>query len=214
MARTATAGMAATKARRTIADRSTAPHKPAGRRADAAPRAQLLGGADARYRFRRLGVFDHPRGVLRHANIRGLSLRARHPAGDLDGPVEKAERLGIFRQVATAIPNRNEYRLTKMGFDLYPSFIALMGVWRCVVVRQKAAAHHAHSRALRLRQSSRGRVFPLPQGAHPKGGRVPRRPRRGPVASETRPQHETRFRWEPLSHRAPQLGFQGAPGDR
>src|SRR5215472_4816220 len=48
------------------------------------------------------------------------------PRATLTDRLRKLTRLAIFRQVATAIPNRNEYRLTKMGFDLYPSFIALM----------------------------------------------------------------------------------------
>ena len=156
-----------------------------GRRADAAPRAQLLGGADARYRFRRLGVFDHPRGVLRHADIRGLSLRARHPAGDLDGPVEKAD---ATRDLPPGCDRHSQPQRIPPHQDGVRSLSELHcadAVWRCVAVRQKAAAAHAHSRALRLRQSSRGRVFPLPQGAHRKGGRVPRRPRRGPVAGES-----------------------------
>jgi DNA-binding HxlR family transcriptional regulator len=48
------------------------------------------------------------------------------PRATLTDRLRKLTRLAIFRQVATAIPNRSEYRLTKMGFDLYPSFIALM----------------------------------------------------------------------------------------
>jgi DNA-binding HxlR family transcriptional regulator len=48
------------------------------------------------------------------------------PRATLTDRLRKLTRLAIFRQVATAIPQRKEYRLTKMGFDLYPSFIALM----------------------------------------------------------------------------------------
>src|SRR6202035_1189145 len=48
------------------------------------------------------------------------------PRATLTDRLRKMTRLAILRQAATAIPNRNEYRLTKMGFDLYPSFITLM----------------------------------------------------------------------------------------
>ncbi|MGP0058142.1 MAG: winged helix-turn-helix transcriptional regulator [Beijerinckiaceae bacterium] len=48
------------------------------------------------------------------------------PRATLTDRLRKLTRLAIFRQVATHIPQRKEYRLTKMGFDLYPSFIALM----------------------------------------------------------------------------------------
>jgi DNA-binding HxlR family transcriptional regulator len=48
------------------------------------------------------------------------------PRATLTDRLRKLTRLAIFRQVATAVPNRSEYRLTRMGFDLYPSFIALM----------------------------------------------------------------------------------------
>jgi DNA-binding HxlR family transcriptional regulator len=40
--------------------------------------------------------------------------------------LKKLSQLAIFRQVAPGLSQRKEYRLTKMGFDLYPSFIALM----------------------------------------------------------------------------------------
>ena len=48
------------------------------------------------------------------------------PRATLTDRLKKLTRLAIFRQVATASSQRKEYRLTKMGFDLYPSFIALM----------------------------------------------------------------------------------------
>src|SRR5580698_7166491 len=44
------------------------------------------------------------------------------PRATLTDRLRKLTRLKIFRQVGL----RKEYRLTKMGFDLYPSFIALM----------------------------------------------------------------------------------------
>ncbi len=40
--------------------------------------------------------------------------------------LRKLTQLAIFRQVATGSATRKEYRLSKMGFDLYPSFMALM----------------------------------------------------------------------------------------
>jgi DNA-binding HxlR family transcriptional regulator len=48
------------------------------------------------------------------------------PRATLTDRLRKLTRLEIFRQVATCVGQRKEYRLTKMGFDLYPSFIALV----------------------------------------------------------------------------------------
>src|ERR1700692_3895418 len=48
------------------------------------------------------------------------------PRATLTDRLRKLTRLQIFRQVAAETGQRKEYRLTKMGFDLYPSFIELM----------------------------------------------------------------------------------------
>jgi DNA-binding HxlR family transcriptional regulator len=48
------------------------------------------------------------------------------PRATLTDRLRKLTHLAIFRQVASGSSQRKEYRLTKMGFDLYPSFIALM----------------------------------------------------------------------------------------
>jgi DNA-binding HxlR family transcriptional regulator len=48
------------------------------------------------------------------------------PRATLTNRLKKLTQLAIFRQAATGASLRKEYRLTKMGFDLYPSFIALM----------------------------------------------------------------------------------------
>ena len=48
------------------------------------------------------------------------------PRATLTDRLRKLTRLQIFGQVALGVGQRKEYRLTKMGFDLYPSFIALM----------------------------------------------------------------------------------------
>jgi DNA-binding HxlR family transcriptional regulator len=48
------------------------------------------------------------------------------PRATLTDRLKKLTQLGVFRQVASGSSQRKEYRLTKMGFDLYPSFIALM----------------------------------------------------------------------------------------
>src|SRR5919202_253730 len=49
------------------------------------------------------------------------------PRTTLTDRLRKLTQQGIFRQVATSSTStRKEYRLTKAGFDLYPSFIALM----------------------------------------------------------------------------------------
>lgn len=48
------------------------------------------------------------------------------PRATLVGRLRKLTQLRIFRQAATGSSQRKEYRLTKMGFDLYPSFVALM----------------------------------------------------------------------------------------
>src|SRR3974390_2369181 len=48
------------------------------------------------------------------------------PRATLTDRLRKLTRLQIFRQVAADTGQRKQYRLTKMGFDLYPSFISLM----------------------------------------------------------------------------------------
>jgi DNA-binding HxlR family transcriptional regulator len=48
------------------------------------------------------------------------------PRATLTDRLRKLTRLAIFRQAAIPASQRREYRLTKMGFDLYPSFMALM----------------------------------------------------------------------------------------
>jgi DNA-binding HxlR family transcriptional regulator len=48
------------------------------------------------------------------------------PRATLTDRLRKLTKLAIFRQIAPGSSQRKEYRLTKMGFDLYPSFIALM----------------------------------------------------------------------------------------
>ena len=49
------------------------------------------------------------------------------PRATLTDRLRKLTRRGIFRQASTSKDSRRkEYRLTKAGFDLYPSFIALM----------------------------------------------------------------------------------------
>jgi DNA-binding HxlR family transcriptional regulator len=48
------------------------------------------------------------------------------PRATLTDRLKKLTRLAIFRQVAPGASQRKEYRLTRMGFDLYPGFIALM----------------------------------------------------------------------------------------
>ena len=48
------------------------------------------------------------------------------PRATLTDRLRKLTRLQIFRQVAAETGQRKEYRLTKMGFDLYQSFIALL----------------------------------------------------------------------------------------
>src|SRR5437870_12762756 len=44
------------------------------------------------------------------------------PRATLTDRLRKLTQLAIFRQVAPGSSLRKEYRLTKMGFDLYPSF--------------------------------------------------------------------------------------------
>lgn len=48
------------------------------------------------------------------------------PRATLTNRLKKLTQLAIFRQVTTGGSQRKEYRLTRIGFDLYPSFIALM----------------------------------------------------------------------------------------
>ena len=126
MARTATAGITATKARRAIDDRSTTQHKPAA----AAPTARRERNCSV---ARTLDIVSDAWAflIIREAffgtrTFEGFRSALGIPRATLTDRLRKLTQLGIFRQIATAIPNRNEYRLTKMGFDLYPSFIALM----------------------------------------------------------------------------------------
>src|SRR3954447_22802009 len=48
------------------------------------------------------------------------------PRATLTDRLRKLTRLGIFKRVAAASGQRMDYRLTQKGFDLYPSFVALM----------------------------------------------------------------------------------------
>jgi DNA-binding HxlR family transcriptional regulator len=48
------------------------------------------------------------------------------PRSTLTDRLRKLTRVGIFKQVPSTSGPRMEYRLTLKGFDLYPSFIALM----------------------------------------------------------------------------------------
>src|SRR3954454_25294114 len=69
--------------------------------------------------------------VIREAFFETRTLEAfrvalRIPRATLTDRLRKLTRLEIFRQVASSSRQRMEYRLTQKGFDLYPSFIALM----------------------------------------------------------------------------------------
>jgi DNA-binding HxlR family transcriptional regulator len=75
------------------------------------------------------------------------------PRATLTDRLRKLTRLQIFRQVAADIGQRKEYQLTKMGFDLYPSFIALMqfgdrwlaaGKWPPLVLVHGSCACECH----------------------------------------------------------------------
>ena len=60
-------------------------------------------------------------------HIRGISCSARHSARDADRSAEEDSRgRASSARSRPGASRRKEYRLTKMGFDLYPSFIALM----------------------------------------------------------------------------------------
>src|SRR6185437_1322435 len=119
MARTATARMTATKPRR-------APHKTVAtlqpprreRNCSVARTLDIVSDAWAfliiREAFFGTQTFEAFRSAL------GI------PRATLTDRLRKLTQLAIFRQVAIAGSQRKEYRLTRMGFDLYPSFIALM----------------------------------------------------------------------------------------
>jgi DNA-binding HxlR family transcriptional regulator len=56
------------------------------------------------------------------------------PRATLTDRLKKLTQLAIFRQIASGSSQRKEYRLTRMGFHLYPSFVALMQFgdrWLC-----------------------------------------------------------------------------------
>src|ERR1700735_3711256 len=125
MSRTATAPVTATKARRAGEHRSTTQPKPAVASAFRCERncsvARTLDIVSDAWAFL----------IIREAffgtrTFEGFRSALGIPRATLTDRLRKLTRLAIFCQVATAILNRNEYRLTKMGLDLYPSFIALM----------------------------------------------------------------------------------------
>lgn len=61
------------------------------------------------------------------ANFEVFQSRLRIPRATLTDRLTKLVDRGIFRKVASAQDRRQQdYRLTKSGFDLYPTFIALM----------------------------------------------------------------------------------------
>ena len=69
--------------------------------------------------------------IIREAFFRTRTFEAFRSALDipratLTDRLRRLTRLQIFRQIAAETGQRKEYRLTRMGFDLYPSFIALM----------------------------------------------------------------------------------------
>jgi DNA-binding HxlR family transcriptional regulator len=69
--------------------------------------------------------------ILREAFFGTRTFEAFHaalgiPRATLTDRLKKLTRLGMFHQVATADARRKEYRLTEMGVDSYPGFLALM----------------------------------------------------------------------------------------
>jgi DNA-binding HxlR family transcriptional regulator len=102
MARTATAGMAATKARRTIDDRSAAPHKPLA----AAPTPRRERNCSV---ARTLDIVSDAWAflIIREAffgtrTFEGFRSALGIPRATLTDRLRKLTRLAIFRQVATA----------------------------------------------------------------------------------------------------------------
>ena len=138
MARTATAGMAATKARRTIDDRSAAPHKPLA----AAPTPRRERNCSV---ARTLDIVSDAWAflIIREAffgtrTFEALPLRARHPAGDLDGPVEKAD-------AARDLPPGRDRHSQPQGIPPHQDGVRSLSelhcadaVWRPLAVRKKA----------------------------------------------------------------------------
>ena len=109
------------------------------------------------------------------------------PRATLTDRLRKLTQLAIFRQVANGSSRRKEYRLTKMGFDLYPSFIALMQFGDRWLAGGKPVP-------LTLIHINCGCAMSI------------RRARRS--------QHPAGLRWNPLSARASQFGVTSAANHR
>src|SRR5215471_4692741 len=118
MARLANAKIAARPAQASIHPEKTASEVRAERNCSVARTLDIVSDAWAfliiREAFFGTRTFEAFRGAL------GL------PRATLTDRLRKLTRLQIFRQVVAETGQRREYRLTKMGFDLYPSFVALM----------------------------------------------------------------------------------------
>ena len=101
------------------------------------------------------------------------------PRATLTDRLRKLTRLEIFRQVATHVGQRKEYRLTKMGFDLYPSFIALMQFGDRWLSDGKPPSAGAGAQAVRLREPPHRRLL---ANARPNSRRAAVQYRDGPGA--------------------------------
>ena len=129
------------------------------------------------------------------------------PRATLTDRLKKLTQLAIFRQAATGTSQRKEYRLTKMGFDLYPSFIALMQFGDRWLADGKPAPLTLVHATLRLRQPSIGRLLPLRRRRQCAGREVPGRTGRRPPSREARPQYQTGLGRKPLPAGTTELGF-------
>ena len=107
--------------------------------------------------------------------------RSAFPRATLDGPTEEADAARDFSPGRDRRSSqRNEYRLTKMGFDLYPSFIALMQFGdRWLPAAKPPPLTLVHVPCGCDSHPDR-RVLALPEERHRARGPIPRWPRRRP----------------------------------
>ena len=122
---------------------------------------ELFGRAYARHRFRRVGVSDHPRGIFRNADIRGVSFGARHPAGDAHGPSEEADAARHLSPGCDRLLAAQGVSAHQDGVRPLSELHRADAVRRPLAFRRQARSADAGSHPLRLRQPPFRRLLPL-----------------------------------------------------
>ena len=151
MAKTATTRIAAVKAWRAADARPKPRRKPAAtppkprreRNCSVARTLDIVSDAWA-FLIIREAFFGTP-------NIRGFSFRARHSASEtLTDRLRKLTQLAIFARLRDRNSQPQRISSHQNGVRSLSELHSADAVWRCLAIRQKAAAADAHSCDLRL----------------------------------------------------------------